>query len=132
MEATGDRTATFSSPRAPQVQNGGKKKKEKGPRTFDMSKYRQRKIAILLQYSGQQYHGFASQAEGSSSEETIEKHLFIALTKLRLIVDRKSCEYTRCGRTDKGTEESWISPYPSIQVSINQYIHDSSMNSFVC
>ena len=65
MEATGDRTATFFSPRAPQVQNGGKKKKEKGPRTFDMSKYRQRKIAILLQYSGQQYHGFASQAEGS-------------------------------------------------------------------
>ena len=87
-------------------QNVGKKKKEKGPRAFDMSKYRQRKIAIQLQYNGQNYHGFASQAEGSNSEETVEKHIFIALTKLRLIIDRKTCDYTRCGRTDKG-KEAW-------------------------
>ena len=84
--------------------SGRKKSKseEKGVRSFDMSKYRQRKVALLLQYNGVQYHGFASQAEGSSSEETIERHLFLALMKLRLIVDRRSCEYSRCGRTDKG------------------------------
>ena len=84
------------------VQDGGKQKREKGPRVFDMAKYRQRKVALLIQYNGQHYYGFASQAEGSSSDETVEKHLFAALIKLRLIIDRKTCDYTRCGRTDKG------------------------------
>ena len=103
MEATDKYTALNM---AVEGQNVGKKKKEKGPRAFDMSKYRQRKIAIQLQYNGQNYHGFASQAEGSNSEETVERHVFIALTKLRLIIDRRSCDYTRCGRTDKG-KEAW-------------------------
>jgi tRNA pseudouridine38/39 synthase len=36
------------------------------------------------------------------AEETVEKHLFDALTKTCLIEDRQSSNYTRCGRTDKG------------------------------
>ena len=35
-------------------------------------------------------------------DNTIEKHLFDALIKLKLIENRSSCKYTRCGRTDKG------------------------------
>ena len=57
-------------------------------REFDISKYRQRHIALHLQYNGTAYYGFASQAE-ENCEETIEKHLFEALIKLRLISDRK-------------------------------------------
>ena len=68
--------------------------------TFDMSQYRQRHIALQLQYEGEPYFGFASQT--GESEETIEKHLFAALIKVKLIKDRASCNYSRCGRTDSG------------------------------
>jgi tRNA pseudouridine38/39 synthase len=51
-----------------------------------------------LQYDGSKYLGFASSPGG----ETVEQHLFDALTKLKLIENRQACGYSRCGRTDKG------------------------------
>eukprot|EP01038_Epipyxis_sp_PR26KG_P008723 gene8723-11785_t len=71
-----------------------------GKSPFDMSKYRQRQIAMQVQYDGSSYYGFASQA--GECDDTIEKHLFHSLLKLKLIEDRKTCKYSRCGRTDKG------------------------------
>jgi tRNA pseudouridine(38-40) synthase len=65
-----------------------------------MSRYRQRHIAMQIQYEGENYFGFTSQTGGC--EETVEKHIFEALLKLRLISDRHTCHYSRCGRTDKG------------------------------
>lgn len=41
---------------------------------------------MQVQYNGGAYYGFASQA--GESEETVEKHLFAALTKLKLIESR--------------------------------------------
>ena len=35
-------------------------------------------------------------------EETVEKHVFAALQKVKLIEDRTKCNYSRCGRTDTG------------------------------
>ena len=70
-------------------------------RSFDMSRYRQRKVALQLQYEGGRYFGFAAQAPGDC-EETVEKHLFSALQKVCLVQDRQSCGYSRCGRTDRG------------------------------
>ena len=55
-------------------------------------------VALRVVYFGQGMHGFAAQ-EGI--EHTVEGHLFRALLKTRLIVDRDSSEYARCGRTDK-------------------------------
>lgn len=40
--------------------------------------------------------------QAGESEDTVEKYLFEALVKLKLITDRKSCNYSRCGRTDRG------------------------------
>ena len=82
----------------------GMSKNKSGGRMFDMSKYRQRHIALQVQYEGGAYFGFAAQAEGRGDpcEETIEKHLFAAFNKLRLIQDRASCGYSRAGRTDRG------------------------------
>ncbi len=86
------------------------KKKQKPQKVFDMNKYRQRHIALQVQYEGGAYHGFASQ-EGRSNNsklpvdqqtETVEKQLFDKLLQLKLIKDRPSCNYSRCGRTDKG------------------------------
>jgi len=50
-------------------------------------------------YLGWDYQGFASQ---ENTTNTIEEQLFVALTKSKLIKDRPSTNYSRCGRTDKG------------------------------
>lgn len=77
------------------------KKSKKECKEFDMSRYRQHHVAMEFQYDGGPYFGFASQGPGEC-EETIEKHIFEALVKCRLIVSRQDCGYSRCGRTDRG------------------------------
>jgi hypothetical protein len=52
-------------------------------------RYRQRCVAIELQYEGEGYYGFASQSPGEC-DETIEKHMFDALLKLKLIESREA------------------------------------------
>lgn len=76
---------------------------------------------MKIAYLGWDYHGFASQ---ENIENTIEvclsfnvtlelnvclhnvlffqAHLFNALKKSCLIEERSTCNYSRCGRTDKG------------------------------
>ena len=71
-----------------------KKRKE-----FEMGYYARRHVALHICYFGQKYDGFASQ---NSTSNTVEEYLFAALIKAKLIKDRKSCSYSRCGRTDKG------------------------------
>jgi hypothetical protein len=48
-------------------------------------RYYQRQVAFQVQYDGGKYSGFAYQ----EAEETIEKHIFDALIKLRLIESRQ-------------------------------------------
>jgi tRNA pseudouridine38/39 synthase len=67
---------------------------------MDWTKYHTRRIALKVAYLGWNYHGLASQEE--DTVETIESHLFRALTTCHLIQDRTSCEFSRCGRTDRG------------------------------
>lgn len=76
-----------------------KKRKEKPQRPFDFSKHNLRKVAFKVSYIGWNYNGFQIQPNIKS---TIEEELFSAFEKTRLIQDRHSCEYTRCGRTDRG------------------------------
>eukprot|EP00940_MAST-03C_sp_MAST-3C-sp2_P001761 g1761.t1 len=81
-----------------------KRGKEKGrvkKKSFDMSLYRQRHIALVVSYRGEGYHGFAYQNQETSTVKTTESELFKALKKTCLISDIDSCEYSRCGRTDK-------------------------------
>ncbi|XP_077998522.1 tRNA pseudouridine(38/39) synthase-like [Glandiceps talaboti] len=75
------------------------KKRRKPKRAFDFTKYNTRHIALKFLYMGWDYHGFACQ---DSTDKTIEACLFEALLKTRLIEDRQSSNYSRCGRTDKG------------------------------
>ena len=77
----------------------GSKKKEREGRKFDFSKHASRHIAIELSYLGWDFKGFASQED---TNETIEGHLFAALSKTCLIPSRASSSYSRCARTDKG------------------------------
>ncbi|KAJ6784124.1 hypothetical protein PWT90_07274 [Aphanocladium album] len=81
--------------------------KPKVKRKMDPSKYSTRFIALKLAYLGKNYGGFEFQAMGNQT--TIEEELWNALTKACLIfpeddkiVDFNICEYSKCGRTDRG------------------------------
>ena len=92
--ATATATTTTTTATA-QAQPNRSHKKEK---SFDMSRHRQRHIALRIAYIGANYHGFAMQ-EGLP---TIEEALFQALEKTCLITNRTEINYSRCGRTDRG------------------------------
>ncbi|KAJ3332538.1 tRNA pseudouridine synthase 3 [Blyttiomyces sp. JEL0837] len=80
--------------------NKGKKKDKQQQRPFDFTKHAARPVALKVAYLGWKYYGLASQEE--ETVETIEGHLFEVLTRARLIPSRKECNWSRCGRTDKG------------------------------
>ncbi|KAI9472052.1 MAG: pseudouridine synthase [Benjaminiella poitrasii] len=69
-------------------------------RPFDMNQYGQHRIALRVAYLGWNYAGFESQKD--AAVKTVEDEIFRALERCRLISDRKNCDYSRCGRTDKG------------------------------
>src|SRR5699024_4762964 len=68
-------------------------------RKFDFSQYKVRHILLKLLYLGWNYDGFVVQEDAS---HTVEDVLFEALLKTRMIQSRDTCNYHRCGRTDKG------------------------------
>jgi tRNA pseudouridine38/39 synthase len=101
------------------------------PKAFDASKYSTRLIALKFAYLGQKYNGFEHHKNNSTPLPTIEEELWKALVKTRCInpiptkgdsteynnLDRKAfatwdregadvnwdgCEYSKCGRTDRG------------------------------
>lgn len=101
------------------------------PKAFDASKYSTRLIALKFAYLGQRYNGFEHHNNNKTPLPTIEEELWKALIKTRVIsptppagsntdysrVDRKTfaawdrdgadinwegCEYSKCGRTDRG------------------------------
>ncbi|KAL5318437.1 hypothetical protein ACEPPN_013497 [Leptodophora sp. 'Broadleaf-Isolate-01'] len=88
-------------------------KKPRAERTFDPSKYSTRLIALKLAYLGKRYNGFECQ-KSVTPLPTIEEELWKAFNKGRLIfpnitnplqpgeVNWEGCEYSKCGRTDKG------------------------------
>ena len=84
-----------------------KVKVPKGKRKMDPSRYSTRFIALKLAYLGKNYGGFEFQ--GSSNQTTIEEELWNALVRSCLIfpedeniVEFDCCEYSKCGRTDRG------------------------------
>lgn len=83
---------------APANLNTAKKRTLK-QRPFDFGKYKTNRIAFKFLYLGWDYQGFASQ---ENTANTIEAEIFAALDKSKLIEDRGTAGYSRCGRTDKG------------------------------
>lgn len=65
------------------------------------NEYRTRHIALRFLYDGANFTGLA-QNLGQESDNSVEKALFQALLRARLIESRETCGYSRCGRTDKG------------------------------
>ncbi|KAJ2873669.1 pseudouridine synthase deg1, partial [Coemansia aciculifera] len=86
-------------------------KRSRPPMKFDFSSFPKRKVAFKFSYFGWAYHGLARQGNALESEEkrlvesefpTIEGEVFRALASCKLIEDESSCDYSRCGRTDRG------------------------------
>ncbi|KAJ0060402.1 hypothetical protein NL108_010188 [Boleophthalmus pectinirostris] len=96
--------------------SNNKQKKEGKKRPFDFSLHPKRHVALRLAYLGWDYQGFAVQ---ENTDNTVEARLFEALLKTRLIQDRQSSNYHRCGRTDKGV--SAFSQVISIDLRSNQF-----------
>lgn len=97
-------------------ENRPKGKKRGGERPFDFSVHPRRHVALRLAYLGWQYQGFAVQ---ENTDNTVEARLFEALLKTKLIQDRQTSNYHRCGRTDKGV--SAFSQVISIDLRSNQF-----------
>eukprot|EP00658_Telonema_sp_P-2_P033415 TRINITY_DN24531_c0_g2_i5.p1 TRINITY_DN24531_c0_g2~~TRINITY_DN24531_c0_g2_i5.p1 ORF type:complete len:385 (-),score=80.03 TRINITY_DN24531_c0_g2_i5:192-1346(-) len=82
------------------AQPSGGKKVKKQKRTFDFSRFAQRKVAMKLSYVGFLVpQGFVQQAP---EDGTVEDLLFQAVVKCCLNSSKEACGYSRCGRTDKG------------------------------
>ncbi|PIC43331.1 hypothetical protein B9Z55_004112 [Caenorhabditis nigoni] len=74
-------------------------KEAKKPRIFDFSAHPRRKIAIQFFYLGWEHDGLVQQP---NTQNTVEHHLMEALIKTHIIEDSIKCDFSRCGRTDKG------------------------------
>lgn len=112
--ATGAAGAAASAESGPE-RPARKRADRRRQRRFDMSKYRQRHIALQVAYAGAEYHGLAFQDGLPTVEVSVapavrrhrahapaQSELFAALQKTCLITDRSTCKFSRCGRTDKG------------------------------
>lgn len=100
MPSTDDVTPATASSAGVSGNSETKRSKNKAKREFDWSKANFGHFVIKIAYVGTNYHGLAVQE--LASVPTVEAQLFEALIKTRLVQDRHSCKYSRCGRTDKG------------------------------
>ncbi|KAK3635224.1 pseudouridine synthase deg1 [Elasticomyces elasticus] len=90
------------------------RKKPKKPNVpFDPSRYNTRLIALKFAYLGGNYNGLEHHTNNTTPLPTVEEELWKALRKTRLILPDfggkpeneicwDGCEYSKCGRTDRG------------------------------
>lgn len=92
-----------------QKTNANKKKKtvpakiKSRKRKFDFSKYETRFVAFRFAYLGWNYNGLSYQQEPTPLP-TVEEQILNAMAKSKMITnaDPYCCDFSRCGRTDKG------------------------------
>jgi len=123
---------------------------------FDASKYSTRLIALKFAYLGQKYNGFEHHQNTTTPLPTVEEELWKALVKTRLInpipsgqgtpryngIDKKTfqtwdkraadvnwegCEYSKCGRTDRGV--SAFGQVIGIRVRSNRRLPETTESS---
>ncbi|CAH0493462.1 unnamed protein product [Peronospora farinosa] len=71
---------------------------KKKTREYNMSNYVVRAVAVKFLYIGEKYSGFARQ---DHMPETVERYLYEALVRSKLIENIEDAGYSRCGRTDR-------------------------------
>ncbi|CAH1370748.1 unnamed protein product [Tenebrio molitor] len=100
-----------------------KRPKSKIKRSFNFEKCKFRHVLLKFVYLGWDYQGYVTQEDTTN---TIEHHIFNALTKTCLIESRATANYHRCGRTDKGV--SSFSQVISIDLRSNSDELENELN----
>jgi len=79
-------------------------KPTKKPKLLPWDQCLKNHVALKIAYLGYKFDVSFTQglAIQDNTKNTVEEHLFAALKRAHLIEDRKTCNYSRCGRTDKG------------------------------
>ncbi|KAI8063195.1 pseudouridine synthase [Gongronella butleri] len=90
-----DRLQALETP----IGGGGPSSSASVVRPINMTLYPQQRVALKVAYIGWRYFGFAALKD---TDQTVEGQLFHALQKSQLIADPAACQFTRCGRTDRG------------------------------
>lgn len=98
----------------PQANGRAAGKRQKPKKEFDWSSASFAHFVLKIAYVGTNYHGLAVQEK--DNVPTVEGCLFEALVKTRLIRDRQSCSFSRCGRTDRGVHAA--GNYVSLQLRL--------------
>jgi tRNA pseudouridine38/39 synthase len=97
------------------------------------STLRTRHIALHIYYDGGLYSGLAENV-GQASDRSIERALFSALKQAHLITSRDTCQYSRCGRTDRGV--SALGQIIAMQIKsafpFEATIHDPTTTTDLC
>ena len=104
---------------------------------IDPAKYSTRLIALKFAYLGQRYNGFEHHTGNQTPLPTVEEELWKALKKARLVfptnlaagegqVSWEGCEYSKCGRTDKGV--SAFGQVIALRVRSNRPLVTDKMN----
>lgn len=110
-----------STPKAKKV------KTNSSARPFDFSRYKQRFVAFKFAYLGWHYNGLVTQ-DMPTELPTVEEEIFNALLKIRLIEHPDKCNFSRCGRTDKGV--SAMGQVMALNVRSNQLKEDAANEPF--
>ncbi|XP_018568246.1 tRNA pseudouridine(38/39) synthase [Anoplophora glabripennis] len=103
------------------VDNSNRQVEHKNLKSFDFSKCNLRHVALKIFYLGWDYKGYVTQEDTTN---TIEHYIFEALIRTRLIKDRTSSNYHRCGRTDKGVSSFAQTISIDVRSSLTKDEHD--------
>lgn len=97
INKTGNKNDNKKPNENPTNENASKKRK------FDFSKFENRFVAFRFAYMGWNYNGLNYQQEPTPLP-TVEEEILQAMAKAKLIpsADPALCNFSRCGRTDKG------------------------------
>ncbi|BFZ54980.1 tRNA pseudouridine synthase 3 [Savitreella phatthalungensis] len=90
-------------------------------RDLDFSRYVHRYVAFKFAYLGWHYNGLVVQ-DGPTEFPTVEEELFKALLHCKLIESPNDCNFSRCGRTDKGV--SAMGQVMALRIRTNERIED--------
>lgn len=104
VQSAYDSLASISAPKKKEEPNE-KAQPSKKTASKPPPQHRYRHVALRFYYDGAEYSGLA-QNMGQENDQSVEKALFQALLKTRLVESRESSGYSRCGRTDKGVSSA--------------------------
>jgi tRNA pseudouridine38/39 synthase len=98
---------------------------EKPLRQMDFSRYVHKYIAFKYAYLGWHYNGLVMQ-DMPTELPTVEEEIFKALLKTKMIQHPDECNFSRCGRTDKGV--SAMGQVMALRIRTN-VLHDNAETS---